>query len=404
MVRKSKLLTALDEHKGVSHKLEKQKKLQKQAARRKRLRGQGNHSTEHGQVNGIKPLMSGALQPEEDDDPEWESEGDSKVASINRDTSHTNDRDIDSKGGLQGLESETSVVNGLPQKHLGESDEEVEDSPDDEAEGIPLSDIESLSEEEKGDIIPHQRLMINNTTALAKAYDSIALPIAKLPFSEHQTLVSANPISIPDVNDDLNRELVFHHQCLNAVKEARNLLKNEGVPFSRPADYFAEMVKSDEHMGKIKQKMTEEAAHKKAAAEARKQRDLKKFGKQVQVAKLQERDKAKRETLDKINILKRKRKNADIAGAEETDMFDVALEDASKADRGSKRTHKSERGPGPSKRQKKDARYGFGGKKRFAKSGDAVSTSDLTAFSNRKMKGQKKVSQRLGKSRRAKRP
>ena len=65
------------------------------------------------------------------------------------------------------------------------------------------------------------------------------------------------------------------------------------------------MVKSDEHMGKIKLKMTDEAANKKAAAEARRQRNLKKFGKQVQVAKLQERDKAKRETLDKINILKR---------------------------------------------------------------------------------------------------
>ncbi len=58
-------------------------------------------------------------------------------------------------------------------------------------------------------------------------------------------------------------------------------------------------------MGKIKAKMVDEAANKKAAAEARRQRDLKKFGKQVQVAKLQERDKAKRETLDKINLLKR---------------------------------------------------------------------------------------------------
>lgn len=77
------------------------------------------------------------------------------------------------------------------------------------------------------------------------------------------------------------------------------------MPFSRPVDYFAEMVKSDEHMGKIKAKMTDEAASKKAAADARKQRDLKRFGKQVQVAKLQERDKAKRETLDKIKLLKR---------------------------------------------------------------------------------------------------
>lgn len=77
------------------------------------------------------------------------------------------------------------------------------------------------------------------------------------------------------------------------------------MPFSRPTDYFAEMVKSDEHMGKIKKKLFDEAAAKKASAEARKQRDLKKFGKQVQVAKLQQRDKEKRETLEKINSLKR---------------------------------------------------------------------------------------------------
>jgi rRNA-processing protein EBP2 len=77
------------------------------------------------------------------------------------------------------------------------------------------------------------------------------------------------------------------------------------VPFSRPADYFAEMVKSEEQMGKVRQKMVDEAARKKASADARRQRDLKKFGKAVQVAKLQERDKAKRDTLEKINTLKR---------------------------------------------------------------------------------------------------
>ena len=92
---------------------------------------------------------------------------------------------------------------------------------------------------------------------------------------------------------------------LDAAKEARKLLKKEGVPFTRPTDYFAEMVKTDEHMGKIKQKLVDDAASKKAAAEARKQRDLKKFGKQVQVAKLQERDKSKRETMEKIKLLKR---------------------------------------------------------------------------------------------------
>ena len=55
------------------------------------------------------------------------------------------------------------------------------------------------------------------------------------------------------------------------------------------------------------------------------------------------------------------------------------------------------------KRQKKDKKFGFGGKKRFAKSGDAASSADLSGFSVKKMKSQKKPgSRRLGKSRRAK--
>lgn len=131
------------------------------------------------------------------------------------------------------------------------------------------------------------------------------MPYSKLAFSEYQSVTTDEPVEIADVEDDLNRELAFYKQCLSSVKDARQMLKKEGVPFSRPADYFAEMVKSDEHMGKIKQKLIDAAAGKKAAAEARKQRDLKKFGKQVQVAKMQERAKEKRDTMDKINTLKR---------------------------------------------------------------------------------------------------
>ncbi|KAI4132675.1 MAG: hypothetical protein LQ338_000615 [Usnochroma carphineum] len=402
MGKKSKLLFAFGEHKGRDYQQERQKKLQKQAAKRKRLREEQNISGNGDQVNGANPVMSGALPAEGGSDQEWESDGCSDAELVPVPKSHAHGAIDDSK---EEAHVEKSDGRGLPQDHgTSTGEDQAEDSPADEAEkDVPLSDIESLSSEEKGDIIPHQRLTINNTTALTKAYNSIALPLSSLPFSEHQTLVTSAPISIPDINDDLNRELAFHQQCLTAAKEARELLKKEGVPFSRPPDYFAEMVKSDEHMGKIKQKMHDEAANKKAAAEARKQRDLKKFGKQVQVAKLQERDKAKRETLEKINILKRKRKNTETAGAtEEPDMFDVALEDASRADKASRRPRTSEGGRGPSKRQRKDAQYGFGGKKRFAKSGNAVSTADLRGFSTKKMKGQKKGPQRLGKSRRAK--
>lgn len=181
-----------------------------------------------------------------------------------------------------------------------EEEEEEEDDEDDE--DIPLSD---LSGDEATDVIPHQRLTINNSTAILASLKRVTLINDQMPFSEHQTLTSTETMDVPDPNDDLNRELAFYKVCCAAAKTGRALLKKEGIPFSRPTDYFAEMVKDDEHMDKIKKKLYEEAASKKASADAKKQRDLKKFGKQVQIAKMQERHKEKRETLEKINELKR---------------------------------------------------------------------------------------------------
>ena len=185
-----------------------------------------------------------------------------------------------------------------------EQNEDNEDGGGDESdeEDVPLSE---LSGEDAADVIPHQRLTINNSAAIRASLKRISFITDQTPFSEHQSLTSTEPMDVPDVNDDLNRELAFYKVCQSAAKQARSQLKKEGVPFSRPTDYFAEMVKSDEHMGKVKKKLYDEAAAKKASAEAKKQRDLKKFGKQVQVAKLQQRQKEKREMLDKVNSLKR---------------------------------------------------------------------------------------------------
>lgn len=55
------------------------------------------------------------------------------------------------------------------------------------------------------------------------------------------------------------------------------------------------------------------------------------------------------------------------------------------------------------KRQKKDEKYGFGGKKRHAKSGDAASSGDLSGFNAKGMKagGRGKITKaRPGKDRR----
>jgi rRNA-processing protein EBP2 len=298
-----------------------------------------------------------------------------------------------------------------------EDEEEEGDEEEEEEEDIPLSD---LSEADMEDVVPHQRLTINNTAALSTSTKRISFITHLTPFSEHNSLVSAEDIEVPDANDDLNRELAFYKVAQSAALQARTLLKKEGVNFTRPGDYFAEMVKTDEHMGKIKKKLYDEAASKKAAAEARKQRDLKKFGKQVQVAKLQQRAKEKREALEKINALKksmlfpppigdvlmltmiteRKGDTSASAGGEADDLFDVAVEDAV-SENPRKRARGADSGPNM-KRQKKNEKYGFGGKKRFSKSGDAISSGDLRSYPGRKMKaGGGGGAKRPGRSKRA---
>ncbi|KAJ5945786.1 hypothetical protein N7454_002625, partial [Penicillium verhagenii] len=357
MVKRSKLLQALDAHKGRDYDAEKQKKQVKAAVKRKGVTTTDSPAKAK-ETKQTKEEFAVSSEAEEDDDEEEEEEE---------------------------VEAEESDEENAEEEDDEEEEEEEED--------IPLSDLE---EDEREDVVPHQRLTINNSAAITASLKRISFITSQTPFSEHNSLVSKEPIEVEDANDDLNRELAFYKVCQAAATQARGLLKKEGIPFTRPGDYFAEMVKNDEHMNLIKKKLYDEAAGKKAAAEARRQRDLKKFGKQVQVAKLQQRAKEKRETLDKINTLKKKRKADTSAPTDDAkDLFDVAIEDA-----GPTENRKRGRGEGgANKRQKKDSKFGFGGKKRHAKSGDAASSGDMSKFSTKKMKAG--GAKRPGKSKRA---
>ncbi|KFY28098.1 hypothetical protein V493_03104 [Pseudogymnoascus sp. VKM F-4281 (FW-2241)] len=378
MVNKSKLKMALVAEKQTDFKQEHQKKMVKKARKEKKVK---------------QPVAAVADEEEgEDEDEEEDEEGIQELMEL--DEKENGDEYRRTEIDLAGIDDSDTASSSGVEDNNGLDDDDMSDEED-----IPLSDLEDLDDEDKEDMIPHQRLTINNTTALATALRRIALPIKTLKFTDHQSLTTDEPVAIADVSDDLQRELAFYQQSLTAVKEARQLLKAEGAPFTRPTDFFAEMVKADEHMAKIKAKLVEAAAGKKASAEARKQRDLKKFGKQVQNAKLQERQKEKTKTMEKIKDLKRKRQDgAGPTGTNEADMFDVALDEASTKPEGRDRSEKR------NKRTKKDEKYGFGGKKRHAKSNDAHTTGDLTGFSSRKMKGQSKpgaAKARPGKARRA---
>jgi rRNA-processing protein EBP2 len=50
---------------------------------------------------------------------------------------------------------------------------------------------------------------------------------------------------VVDVHDDLKREVAFYDGALESVILARERCADAGIPFARPDDFFAEMVKSD---------------------------------------------------------------------------------------------------------------------------------------------------------------
>jgi rRNA-processing protein EBP2 len=106
------------------------------------------------------------------------------------------------------------------------------------------------------------------------------------------------PIKNP--NDDLSRELSFYNQALDTLKLAKPLLQAANVPFLRPDDYFAEMLKSDEHMAKVRKKLLGEQERIKSAEGRRRQRELKTFGKKVQIEKEQEKEKRKKANIESI--------------------------------------------------------------------------------------------------------
>lgn len=308
-------------------------------------------------------------EEDEEEDDEDEEEVDYDVLAASESESDIDDQDED--------DEDDDEEDGDEEKDEEEEEEEEEE------EDVPISDVELDSDT---DVVPHSKLTINNTAALKDSLARIQLPWAKHSFVEHQSVMSAEKteLGIKDIYDDTERELAFYKQGLDAVKQARSTLLKLKVPFSRPLDYFAEMVKSDEHMDKLKTKLLKEAADKRASEDAKKQRQLKKFGKQVMHATLQDRAKQKRETLDKIKSLKKKRSANEIANDDE---FQIALEEAT--------AENPKRQKPNGKRLAKDAKYGHGGKKRFLRKNDADSSADI--YNNRGKKGK---TARPGKSKR----
>ncbi|CAJ0749833.1 8870_t:CDS:2 [Entrophospora sp. SA101] len=72
---------------------------------------------------------------------------------------------------------------------------------------------------------------MHNKPALKQIYEQIKLD---LPWIETQSITTSKPVNINDVDNDLEQGAI----------EGREKVIASGVPFTRPDDYFAEMIKS----------------------------------------------------------------------------------------------------------------------------------------------------------------
>jgi rRNA-processing protein EBP2 len=260
-----------------------------------------------------EPVVEKVVEEEVEDESEEEVKAPkangSKASKKRARDEESSDEDSDEDGSDE--DGFANILAGIDDSDSESDLDSEEEGDNDEEEDIDVDELSELDEEDEEQIAAGTRVRqtINNKEGLLAALRRFALDTdpKTVPFAFHQTVVSSKITeeSIPSVEDDLQRELAFMTQSLEAARQGRALLRKEGVPFTRPTDFFAETVRTDETMQKVKAKMIEEATAKKASAEARKQRDLKKFGKQVQVQKQQERAKQKRDTLEKINLLKK---------------------------------------------------------------------------------------------------
>jgi len=194
------------------------------------------------------------------------------------------------------------------------------------------------------------------------------------------------------VVDDLQRETVFYRQAQAAIIEGLSRLKAMNIPTKRPEDYFAQMAKSDDHMLKVKRRVLAQQISQEKSQKVKKLRELKKYGKKVQVEVGLQRAKEKRELLSKVKQYREgKLESLDFLDEKNSKKKDY-LEETKQKSKEKNNEKRLKLSKSQLKRQEKDKKFGFGGKKNGAKKNNLKKTE---------ARGGKQKAGRPGKSKRA---
>ncbi len=148
----------------------------------------------------------------------------------------------DNDGGHEDAEEEEDDAEN---EDGGEGDSGEEQQQDEEVEDAEQEDEEAETEE---------AATKQDTKALRSVTSELLYDKATLPWQEKMDNIPSMPLPfgqmtedglVIDVHDDLKREVAFYNLALESVYGMRSKCENGNVPFSRPVDFFAEMVKTD---------------------------------------------------------------------------------------------------------------------------------------------------------------
>ncbi|KAH7845406.1 hypothetical protein Vadar_001631 [Vaccinium darrowii] len=176
------------------------------------------------------------------------------------------------------------------------------------------------------------------------------------------------------------------------------------VKSKRPPDYYADMVKSDSHMVKVKGRLLAEKRRIEEADERRKARESKKIAKEVQAQKLKERAKNKKDEIESVKKWRKQRQQSGFAGGDKDGEMGLTFEDGKSFEKSNKKRPgvapfdrtggKGKRGGAAGGKRKgkdfKDSKFGFGGRKGMKKQNTAETTNDFRSFNKGEFSGNKK--------------
>lgn len=122
-------------------------------------------------------------------------------------------------------------------------------------------------------------------------------------------LVSKNEVKVPEqlaVKQEIKQEVAFYNVTRDNVMQAMRFLIQSRVPIARPDDFFAEMLKSDEQMAAIKQRILKQQTKIKTFEENKTKSENKKLHKALKDHKMRLKHSEKKENLKNIEKLKKK--------------------------------------------------------------------------------------------------